>query len=80
VLYGVVPQIIPPNVSFTMYRWAMNMRIYTVTGMSYSGIGLLLQTGRGPAAIPRRRGTDAGDRHRRRLDEYISARSHQRYV
>lgn len=54
------------------------MHIYTVTGISCGGIGLLLQQNASLLALPRRSGMDAGDRHRRRLDEYISARSHER--
>ena len=43
VWYGVVPQIIPPFVSFTIYRWDINVRMSTVIGMvGGGGIGYLL--------------------------------------
>jgi phosphonate transport system permease protein len=42
-MYGVVPQIIPPFVSFTIYRWDINIRMSTVIGMvGGGGIGFLL--------------------------------------
>jgi len=43
VIYGVIPQIIPPFVSFTIYRWDINVRMSTVIGMvGGGGIGFLL--------------------------------------
>ena len=43
VRYGVVPQIIPPFTSFTIYRWDINVRSATVIGMvGGGGIGLYL--------------------------------------
>lgn len=43
VMYAVVPQIIPPFVSFTIYRWDINIRMSTVIGLvGGGGIGLLL--------------------------------------
>lgn len=43
VWYGVVPQIIPPFVSFTIYRWDINVRMSTIIGMvGGGGIGYLL--------------------------------------
>jgi phosphonate transport system permease protein len=43
VWYGVVPQIIPPFVSFTIYRWDINVRMSTVIGLvGGGGIGYLL--------------------------------------
>ena len=43
VMYAVVPQIIPPFVSFTIYRWDINVRMSTVIGMvGGGGIGFLL--------------------------------------
>ncbi|MGD8812984.1 MAG: phosphonate ABC transporter, permease protein PhnE [Anaerolineales bacterium] len=43
VIYGVVPQIIPPFVSFTIYRWDINVRMSTIIGMvGGGGIGFLL--------------------------------------
>ncbi|MEA3328016.1 MAG: ABC transporter permease subunit, partial [Chloroflexota bacterium] len=37
VMYGVVPQIIPPFVSFTIYRWDINIRMSTVIGLVGGG-------------------------------------------
>ena len=43
VWYAVIPQIIPPFVSFTIYRWDINVRMSTVIGMvGGGGIGYLL--------------------------------------
>jgi phosphonate transport system permease protein len=43
VMYAVVPQIIPPFVSFTIYRWDINIRMSTVIGIvGGGGIGFLL--------------------------------------
>jgi len=43
IMYGVVPQIIPPFVSFTIYRWDINIRMSTVIGLvGGGGIGYLL--------------------------------------
>lgn len=43
IMYAVVPQIIPPFVSFTIYRWDINVRMSTVIGMvGGGGIGFLL--------------------------------------
>ncbi len=43
VRYGVIPQIIPPFISFTVYRWDINVRSATVIGMvGGGGIGLYL--------------------------------------
>jgi phosphonate transport system permease protein len=40
----VVPQVIPPYISFTMYRWDINVRMSTIIGfVGGGGIGLLLQ-------------------------------------
>jgi phosphonate transport system permease protein len=42
-LYGIVPQIINPYLSFTLYRWDINVRMGTVIGMvGGGGIGSLL--------------------------------------
>jgi phosphonate ABC transporter permease subunit PhnE len=44
IVYGVVPQIIPPFISFTMYRWDINVRMSTIIGFAGGGgIGFLLQ-------------------------------------
>ncbi|TEU13794.1 MAG: phosphonate ABC transporter, permease protein PhnE [Anaerolineales bacterium] len=43
IMYGVVPQMIPPFVSFTIYRWDINVRMSTVIGLvGGGGIGFLL--------------------------------------
>jgi phosphonate ABC transporter permease subunit PhnE len=44
IIYAVVPQIIPPYISFTMYRWDINVRMSTIIGFAGGGgIGFLLQ-------------------------------------
>lgn len=41
--YAVVPQMIPPFVSFSIYRWDINVRMSTIIGMvGGGGIGFLL--------------------------------------
>ncbi len=41
--YGVVPQVVPPFLSFTVYRWDINVRMATILGMvGGGGIGDLL--------------------------------------
>jgi phosphonate transport system permease protein len=43
VRYGVIPQIIPPFASFTIYRWDINVRSSTIIGMvGGGGIGQFL--------------------------------------
>ncbi len=43
IIFGVVPQIIPPFVSFSIYRWDINVRMSTVIGLvGGGGIGFLL--------------------------------------
>jgi len=43
IVYAVVPQIIPPYISFTMYRWDINVRMSTIIGfVGGGGIGFLL--------------------------------------
>ena len=44
VVYAVIPQIIPPYIAFTMYRWDINVRMSTIIGfVGGGGVGLLLQ-------------------------------------
>jgi phosphonate ABC transporter permease subunit PhnE len=44
IIYGVVPQIVPPYISYTMYRWDINVRMSTIIGfVGGGGIGFLLQ-------------------------------------
>jgi len=43
IMYAVVPQMIPPFVSFSIYRWDINVRMSTVIGLvGGGGIGFLL--------------------------------------
>lgn len=43
IIYGVVPQIVPPYIAFTLYRWDINVRMSTVIGfVGGGGIGFLL--------------------------------------
>ena len=44
IVYAVVPQIVSPYISFTMYRWDINVRMSTIIGfVGGGGIGFLLQ-------------------------------------
>lgn len=44
IVYAVVPQIVPPYISFTMYRWDINVRMSTILGfVGGGGIGSILQ-------------------------------------
>ena len=44
VVYAVLPQVIPPYISFTLYRWDINVRMSTIIGFAGGGgIGLVLQ-------------------------------------
>lgn len=44
IIYAVIPQIIPPFISLTMYRWDINVRMSTIIGFAGGGgIGFLLQ-------------------------------------
>ncbi len=41
--YGVLPQVVPPFLSFTVYRWDINVRMATILGLvGGGGIGALL--------------------------------------
>ncbi len=43
IIYAVIPQVIPPFVSFTIYRWDINVRMSTIIGaVGGGGIGFLL--------------------------------------
>jgi phosphonate transport system permease protein len=43
IIYAVVPQIVPPYISYTMYRWDINVRMSTIIGFAGGGgIGFLL--------------------------------------
>lgn len=44
IVYAVIPQIVPPYISFLMYRWDINVRMSTIIGFAGGGgIGFLLQ-------------------------------------
>ncbi len=44
IIFAVVPQIIPPYISYTMYRWDINVRMSTIIGfVGGGGIGFILQ-------------------------------------
>ncbi|MGD2104875.1 MAG: ABC transporter permease subunit, partial [Anaerolineae bacterium] len=43
IMFAVVPQMIPPFVSFSIYRWDINVRMSTVVGLvGGGGIGFIL--------------------------------------
>jgi ABC-type phosphate/phosphonate transport system permease subunit len=43
IVYAVVPQIVPPFISFTIYRWDINVRMSTIIGLvGGGGIGQML--------------------------------------
>jgi phosphonate ABC transporter permease subunit PhnE len=44
IVYAVIPQIVPPYISFTLYRWDINVRMSTIIGFAGGGgIGAILQ-------------------------------------
>jgi phosphonate transport system permease protein len=44
VVYAVAPQIVPPYIAFTLYRWDINVRMSTIIGFAGGGgIGFVLQ-------------------------------------
>ena len=43
IAYAVIPQIVPPYLAFTLYRWDINVRLATIIGfVGGGGIGLVL--------------------------------------
>lgn len=43
IIYAVIPQVIPPFIAFTIYRWDINVRMSTVVGLvGGGGIGYIL--------------------------------------
>ena len=45
IVYAILPQIIPPFISYSIYQWDINIRISTIIGFAGGGgIGLLLST------------------------------------
>jgi phosphonate transport system permease protein len=44
-VYGILPQIIPPFISYAIYQWDINIRMATIVGFAGGGgIGFLLYT------------------------------------
>jgi len=44
IIYAVIPQVLPPFVAFSVYRWDINVRMSTIIGfVGGGGIGFLLQ-------------------------------------
>jgi phosphonate ABC transporter permease subunit PhnE len=44
IIYGVIPQIVPPYLAFTLYRWDINVRMSTIIGfVGGGGIGQVLK-------------------------------------
>jgi phosphonate transport system permease protein len=45
IVYAIVPQIVPPFISYWIYQWDINIRMATIIGFAGGGgVGLLLQT------------------------------------
>ncbi len=45
IVYGILPQIVPPFVSYAIYQWDINVRMATIVGFAGGGgIGFLLYT------------------------------------
>jgi ABC-type phosphate/phosphonate transport system permease subunit len=45
IVYAVLPQIVPPFVSYLIYQWDINIRMATIIGFAGGGgIGLTLST------------------------------------
>jgi phosphonate transport system permease protein len=43
IAYAVIPQIVPPYIAFTLYRWDINVRLATIIGfVGGGGIGFVL--------------------------------------
>jgi len=43
IIYAVIPQVVPPYIAFTIYRWDINVRMSTIIGFAGGGgIGFLL--------------------------------------
>ena len=62
-------KLFPPYISYTMYRWDINVRMSTIIGIvGGGGIGFVLDPEHQPAELPRRKRPDAGDSHCRLND------------
>ena len=58
IIYGVLPQIVPPFVSYSIYQWDINVRMATVVGFAGGGgIGSLLYNNYFPFSSYRSAGT-----------------------
>jgi phosphonate transport system permease protein len=45
IVYAIIPQIVPPFISYSIYQWDINVRMATIIGFAGGGgIGLLLNT------------------------------------
>jgi len=45
IIYAIVPQIVPPFLSYLIYQWDINIRMATIIGFAGGGgIGLMLST------------------------------------
>jgi phosphonate transport system permease protein len=45
IVYAILPQIVPPFISYSIYQWDINVRMATIIGFAGGGgIGLLLNT------------------------------------
>ena len=45
IMYAIVPQIVPPFLSYLIYQWDINIRMATIIGFAGGGgIGLMLST------------------------------------
>ena len=66
IVYGILPQIVPPFVSYSIYQWDINVRMATIVGFAGGGgIGLLLYNDYFPFGKYRSAGTAvAAHRHR----------------
>jgi phosphonate transport system permease protein len=58
IVYGVLPQIVPPFVSYSIYQWDINIRMATIVGFAGGGgIGSLLYNNYFPFGEYRSAGT-----------------------
>ena len=58
IVYGILPQIIPPFVSYSIYQWDINVRMATIVGFAGGGgIGNLLYNDYFPFSKYRSAGT-----------------------
>jgi ABC-type phosphate/phosphonate transport system permease subunit len=82
IVYAVFPQIIPPYISFTMYRWDINVRMSTIIGFAGGGgIGFLLQQNINLVELPCCQYSDAGYSHCSGATmDYISSALRERFV